>query len=230
MKKVLIISTSLEEQEKLEEVSKVHSPGAFQFQTTGSFGQAPEWWTQHLYDLVIIYLPADPVLQTYFFTKLRKDVPQDQALLLICPAISTAIMQLSQVFKKIKILKTPMSSFELYRGVVDVTTEYVPGKIQAQPRYLTDQEVVVSSDFKPGKIKARMKNMSVSGAFFESEDRDLQLDVDDLIRIQISVPNKKEYVFDAKVVWRKPQKVGYNIGYGVTFVDKDEVYQRLLKD
>ena len=39
----------------------------------------------------------------------------------------------------------------------------------------------------------------------------------------------KQYVFDVRVVWVKPQPNGAT-GYGCTFVDKDEVYNNLLKN
>ena len=88
MKRVLIISTSLEEQNKIQEVAQYHNPGALQVETTGSFGQDITFWTTKAHDVLILHIPEDDLLQGYFFTKLRKDVPANQAIIFICTVIS----------------------------------------------------------------------------------------------------------------------------------------------
>lgn len=229
MKRVLIISTSLEEQEKFEGVAQYHNPGAFQIETTASFGQDITYWTTQAPDVLILNMPDDALLQGYFFTKLRKDVPAHQPMIILCSAISSALMQLSMEFTKIRMLKTPVEGFALYRAVNDLVQDFKPGQRQAHPRYLTDQTIEVHSDFFDGRIKAVMKNLSLSGAYFESQDQTFELKTGDFVKLSILIGKpSKQYVFDVRVVWSKAQDSGAT-GFGVTFVDKEEVYNHLLK-
>lgn len=229
MKKVLIISTSYDEQKMIEEVASQQQSVSFQIETTGSFGQKPEWWAQQAPDVVLIKLPSDEFLQNFFFAKLKTDIPKTVSLLFICDSISAALMQMTTLFQKVRILKSPIESFDLFRALNELLADYEPGRQQASPRYMTNQAIIVSSDFKTGKLDALMKNLSISGAFFESKDNSMGLANGDLIRIQIIIPGMKEYVFDAKIVWVRANQPGQANGFGCTFIDKNEVYNNLLK-
>ncbi len=230
MKRVLIISTSLDEQHKIEEVAQFHNPGGLAVETTASFAQDITYWTTQAPDVLILELPEDDVLQAYFFTKLKKDVQASQPLIVLCKVISAPLMQLSNYFSKIRMLKTPVDGFALYRTLTDLTQEYKPGQQQAHPRYLTDQQIEVHSDFHNGHLKASMKNLSFSGAYFETEDKTFQVKTGDFLKLSIMMgPASKQYVFDVRVVWSKVQESGAT-GYGVTFVDKEDVYNHLLKN
>lgn len=230
MKRILIISTSYDEQTKIEEVAQYHNPGGLVLETTASFAQDITFWTTQAPDVLILHLPDDDLVQGYFFTKLRKDVPTTQPIVFLCSSISSPIMQLSQQYSKVRMLKTPVDGFALYRAANDLLLKFKEGQRQVHPRYLTDQLVEISSDHKPGTLRGQMKNLSLSGAYFESEGVDLVLESGDLVKMSILIgePNK-QYVFDVRIVWAKPQQSGAT-GYGVTFVDKEEVYNNLLKN
>jgi len=213
----------------IEEVMAQHQPETYQLETTGSFGQKPEWWAQNAPDALVIKLPADDFLQGFFFSKLKSDVPKAVSLLFICETVSAGLMQMTTHFQKVRIMKSPVEAFDLYRSLGDLLADYHPGKQQASPRYMTNQSIIVSSDSKKGQLEAKMGNLSISGAFFEVNQNTMGLANGDLIRIQIVIPGLKEYVFDAKIVWVRGNQPDQPQGFGCTFVDKDEVYENLLK-
>ncbi|MFN7728780.1 MAG: PilZ domain-containing protein [Bdellovibrio sp.] len=231
MKKVLFITPSSQEQEMVEEVARNHEQGLdFEFQSTASFGQTAGWWSQLRIDLLIISLPEDALLQAAFFSKLRKDVPHSLPLILISPDISQTVLQLTSIFSKVRILKPPLDGFMLYRSILDITTTWEAGKQQIHPRYLTEQPILISLKNGGAPVAGYMKNMSVGGAFFESEDKTLQLKPTDEIKIEIRLMAAEpvKFEFNARIVWVKDidQKKS---GYGCTFLDVDEVYERLMK-
>jgi hypothetical protein len=228
---VLIISPSSEEQEMIEEVAQHHNPGGLSVEATASFGQDSNWWIENKPDVLIVNLPEDELLQEYYFTKLHRDIPRTQSMLFLCSRISSSLMQMSLNFAKVRMIKTPVESFSLYRALIDLMRDFEPGQQQSHPRYLTDQEIEVLSDFREGKLSAKMKNLSMSGAYFEATTQSLELAPGDFIRLSVAVGQpKKQYIFDAKVVWMKPQSTSGLIGYGVTFINKEEVYNNLLKN
>lgn len=230
MKRILIISTSLDEEKKIQEAAQIHNPGAFKVETTASFSQDVNFWQTQAPDVLVLQIPQDPLLQGYFFTKLRKDVPTKQPMIVLCSMISAALMQLSTEYSKVRIFKTPVDGFSLHRALSDILQSFQSGKEATHPRYLTDLSVDVHSDFHDGMMKAHMKNLSLSGAYFETLDRDFPLAQGDLAKISILVGEPaKHYVFDFRVVWEKAIDNGQR-GFGVTFVNKEEVYNQLLKN
>jgi hypothetical protein len=231
LKKVLFVTPSSKEQELVEEVARNHEQGSdFVFQSTASFGQTAEWWSQLKIDLLIMSLPEDELLQAAFFSKLRKDVPRTLPLILISPVISQTVLQLTSIFNKVRILKTPLNGFMLYRSILDITATWEPGKQQIHPRYMTEQPILISLKSGGSQVGGVMKNMSVGGAFFESEDKTLRLKPTDEIKIEIPVTGAApaKYEFDARIVWIKDIDEKKS-GYGCTFSDLDEVYERLMK-
>lgn len=236
MKRILIISTSVAEQELLQEVGTGENLSGLTIETTGSFGQDSNWWAQNAPDLLILSLPADEETQVYFLNKLKKDVPRTVPILFLCEKISAQMLQISRFFNRIRMVKTPIDGFHLHRAALDTITDFGPGKQQSQPRYLTNQAVLIFSDLKSGKLKGFMKNLSVSGAYVETHDKSLRLTGNDLVRLSIALSLDKEYVLDAKVIWHKkivnaskPTEVDL-FGIGLAFVNKNEVYETLLKN
>ena len=96
----------------IEEVARHHSvqpnsPEAFQIETTASFGQDAFWWASQAPDLLVLSLPSEPLLQNYFFAKLRKVVPKSQSMILISAAITQDLIQISSEFARVRMLKSP---------------------------------------------------------------------------------------------------------------------------
>lgn len=229
MKRILLIANSFDEQEKLEDIVYHHSPGDFAFETTASFGQDAAYWLSQPPDVVVIDLPNDDALQVFYLNKLRAVVPKTQRIIILCPNVSAALMKLSQEFQRIRLMKAPVDSFMLYRAILDFTKTYEPGKQQVHPRYLTDQKVEVTSDLKQGRTDGRMKNLSLSGAYFEATGLGFEMSPKDFIKLSIFAPTSaKFFVFDAKVVWSKALPEG-GFGFGVMFTNSEDVYNNLLK-
>jgi hypothetical protein len=218
----------MDEQKMIEEVAFHHNPGRFQVESTASFAQGPEFWKSKA-DVLVINLPEDALLQGYFFTKLKADVPRAQPLILLCSQISAPLMQLSQIFSKVRMLKTPVLGFNLYKCAIDLLQEYEPGQTQVHPRYATNQEVVLKKMDGEPALNAVMKNLSISGAYLESQNLSAEVKAGDMLKIEVELGEaKKGYVFDVKVVWLKPIDENTR-SLGVTFVERDEIYNSLLK-
>jgi Tfp pilus assembly protein PilZ len=218
----------MEEQKMVEEVAFQHNPGRFQIDSTASFAQGPDFWKSKA-DVLIINLPEDDLLQGYFFQKLKADVPRTQPLILLCAVISAPLMKLSQQFSRVRMLKTPVVGFNLYKCAIDLLQDYEPGQTQIHPRYATDQPVALKTIDGSAAMKAVMKNLSISGAYLESNDQSFEIKTGDMLKIEVLLgDSKKEYAFDVKVVWLKPLD-GETRGFGVTFVETDDIYNSLLK-
>lgn len=229
MKRVLIVSTSFDEQKKIEEVAQYHNPGGLSVETTGSFAQDITYWTMQPPDVLVLNLPDDPLLQGYFFTKLRKDVPAQQPIVFLCSAISQSLMQLSMHYSKIRMLKLPVEAMALYKAVTDLMIDFNSGGRKVHPRYLTDQVAEIYSEFNEHRYQGVIKNMSLSGAYFEVADDTILINAGDFIKLSVSVGEPlKSHVLDVRVVWSKKQESGAT-GFGVTFVNKEDVYNHLLK-
>lgn len=230
MKKVLIISTSYDEKKQLQEVVRMHDPGSFEFEATASFGQEASFWSGRPPAVLILHLPDDENLQPYFIDKIKRDLPRFLPIIFLSPRISQILMQLSYSHSKLRFFKMPMDPVAVYRALIDLTKVYKEGERQIHPRYQTHQPVEVSSDFLDGRIPAIMKNLSVSGAYFETDSEEISFNSQDLARISVYLgESARQYVFDVRVIWSKKHENGL-IGYGVTFIDKEEVYNSLLKN
>lgn len=229
MKRVLFISPDLIEQSAVQEAARTHEGGpVFDIQTTASFGQEASWWAANPVDLLVLKLPDDEPLQAYFFVKLKADVPKSLPLVLLTKAVSQSLLQLSPHFAKVRIVKTPVSGFYLFRTMLDITTDWEPGKRQIHPRYVTEQPIRVSQIGNLEKTASIMRNLSVGGAYIEIPPKSAVYRSNDMIKIEISLPQGNFYEFDAKVVWAKVKEDGTH-GYGCTFVDAAEIYENLLK-
>ncbi len=230
MKRVLIISTSYDEKKQIEEVIRVQDPGSFELEVTASFGQEPSFWTLRPPQILVLNLPEDEELQGYFIKKIKKDLPKDLPIVVLCNGISSALMQLSQNFSKLRFFKLPLDAYAVFRSLIDLTTEYKKGQTQIHPRYQTDQAVQILSEFFEGQITAIMKNLSKSGAYLESDPGVFSISPGDIVKVAIeTTSSKKQYIFDVKIVWSK-QRTDGTLGYGVTFVNREEVYNSLLKN
>lgn len=227
MIKVLIVSTSFDEQQHLEEVASQHSSGRFVFETTSSFSQDPEFLLMAI-DVLALSLPPEADLQEAYFTKIKRDISADKPMLFLCEKMSPELIRMSQTWKKLRLIKTPIDPDSLFRALVDITTDYPSGQQQVHPRYLTDLNIEVISDIKSVRQKARMKNLSIGGAYFEVTDTNSGFQTGDLVRLSISLSESRSYEFDAKIVWNRPAPENAAIGYGCTFLNKEQVYDALL--
>lgn len=212
----------------IEQINEHHSPGAYQIETSASFAQEAGWWAVNNIDLLILNLPEDEELQSHFIRRLKNDVPKALPIIFLCNNISSQLMQVAASFAKTRTIKAPVDNYFLYRAVVEILTDYGT-KQQIHPRYLVDQPAIVTRQGKDGQLMAQIKNLSMSGAYFEAKDASMKISVDDVIKIMVNVDAGGEYAFDAKVVWVKPNVDAGATGYGVAFLDETEMLNALLK-
>jgi hypothetical protein len=223
---VLIISTDLQDQTELLSIAQNHQEGGgFEFETTVSFGQEPSWWQDAKIGLLILDLPEENDLNEAFLRKLKNEVPRELPLIVVSSVVSDTLLELSQIFKKMRILKKPFQAALVYRAVLDTTAEWAPGRRQTQPRHSNYQTVLVSHKGAGQRGEALLRNLSVGGAYFEMEKNDLFLKPTDEITIEIELSGVSKYVFQARIIWSRPLSEG-GVGYGCTFLDMDEAFQK----
>ena len=230
MKKILIIGISLDEQ-KIIEANKPSQMGPISVETTASFGQPAIFWKTTPPSLLVVHLPQDQKLEAFFYKKIKTDLPPELPILFLTETISTALMQVANMMRKVRIMKTPIEEATLAKYLKELLLDF--SSHQAAVRYPTDQPVVIRSVFKGGSLKGVIKNLSKSGAYIETALESVKLDVEDVVVIEVKVDDAKTsepkiYNFDAKVVWRKSASAT-SIGYGVTFLDKEDMLSSILK-
>jgi hypothetical protein len=231
LKRVLIVSTSFDEQNMLESVMKFHDPGSFAVDTTASFGQEESFWLEEAPDLLVVKLPDEELMEQYFHAKLQKDVPKSQPILFLSRNISSSLMQLSLTFQKIRLLKIPTDAMTLFKTIQDALRPFQKGKQQAHPRFMTDHNTELEIRPSGDKIAATMKNLSLSGAYFEADLPENSLKKSDILKVKIEIGDpKKFYFFDAKIIWIKLQRSPNTFGFGVNFIDTDESIDSILKN
>ncbi len=231
MKLILIISTGFDEQTLVEEVIQVRGLGnQYMLTTTASFGQEVEWWIANSPQVLVVVLPEDPTLQGFFFRKLSADIPKDLPVIFTCRGINQQLMQLSTSFNKVKILKSPYSGDDMFRAIVDITTEREAGQQQMHQRYDVIQDVKVEVLGIEGVFDMRVKNISLGGAYVEFYQEDLKIVAGDQLKISIILGDlKKEYDFISRVVWSKPLQAGKGFALGVNFVNRQQELMKLIK-
>lgn len=219
----------------LQEVYQNYGSGDLKFETTASFGQDLMWWTQHQLQALMIVLPDDE-LREHYFTKLKTEIPRSMRILFLCPTIGAGLMQVSRLFDRVRILKTPVHAFFLFRNLMDLIAEYPPDKSQRSPRYITDQTVFIAHEKNQRRLKAHMRNLSMSGMYFEIQEVVASLQNGDLITAEIDIQGVRTHHFHAKIVWCKrvteagrPESDEHDrFGYGCTFLNREQVFDTLL--
>ncbi|MBX3018320.1 MAG: PilZ domain-containing protein [Bdellovibrionaceae bacterium] len=233
--RVVLVDTSYEHQQRLEDVNEAHTSGQYTFETTASFAHDAAFWAA--VDVLVLHVPDEPMIQGAFLEKLKAQVGPKTRVIIMAPQMNPALIAVSHQFPKVRLMKLPVTGYALYRALVDITTDYPRGQQQVHPRFLTDLAVEVVSDLKSVKSPARVKNLSISGAYFETvETTEAQavFVVGDLVRMAIALPTgaaggvPKAYQFDARIVWQRPLEDGQGIGYGCAFLNKEQVYDELL--
>lgn len=231
MKKILLISANLSLQNAIEEEARKNNLVGVSLVTTDVFDQERSWWEANAPDLLVINFPADEVKQARYIMKIKKDIPNNLPLLLLSHSMSPDLIRLTMNFLRVRVIKSPFLPFAVLTAVKNLIETYEEGKQQAHPRYLTNQiiEVVKSED--EGKIKGKMKNLSLSGAYFESRDEHAEINPGDFAKMSIMIGEPlKYYSFDIRVVWKKPVTGSDITGYGVTFVNQEDFFNSLLKN
>lgn len=232
MKNLLIIGSTTDEYDMLEKEMKARSITDIKINSTASFGQDINWWVQNKVDLVILNLPADIELQNFFLIKLKSgDVPKDIPFVILAYFLDSKILDLSSHFLALRILKSPVDGGTLFTTVNDLLTYREPDKTQGHPRFLTNEKVTVNFVSTLTDVEMTMKNLSKTGAYFETAKKLPQINGGDGITVTFhSSGTDKLHVLEAQIVWFKKISDSSSVtGMGVSFVSKNDLYNDLLK-
>lgn len=102
---------------------------------------------------------------------------------------------------------------------------------QMLQRYPTNQRVVVESLQEGMVIDSSMYNLSKGGAYCEFDPTDeTQVSIGDLVKISVPLSDlSKSHALNAKVVWTtKKGRYSGRHGFGLKFINNEEVYRALL--
>lgn len=226
MKKILIIGVSFDEQKMIERLDPSSGLGPLKVQTTASFGQPKIFWTQNPPDILVLRMPVDNSLETFYFKKIKNDLPPELPMLFISDNISSALMQMANFLKKVRILKTPLDEGGLQKTLQELLVNYPAQQIAT--RFPTEQPAIIRSELRPGEMSGVIRNLSATGAYIEVEENSLGLELHEIFTVQIEVAESKNYSFDCKVMWTKKTHEGL-IGFGVAFINKEELLGSVIK-
>lgn len=94
-------------------------------------------------------------------------------------------------------------------------------------RFTTDEWANLEVYGSGHNSRAKLKNLSRSGAYLEFRDLQLVVEEGDLLRITVHLGALgKSRRLSAEVVWLKKPAAGFS-GIGVSFLKPEEVYQKL---
>lgn len=91
-------------------------------------------------------------------------------------------------------------------------------------RYSTLETVQMEVYGRIGTIVAKMKNLSITGAYFELSGGEYTPQAGDFLHVIANLNSVgKSHAFDAEVVWNK------GVGFGVNFIKKDQLLDKMLQ-
>ena len=107
-----------------------------------------------------------------------------------------------------------------------MSTENMPSAAQPSQRYQTAETayVEVVGQIGMGKMIAKLKNLSLTGAFFELAKGDYMPKKGDILYTTIHLANVgKTHKLNAEVVWNQ------GLGFGVSFMSRDKLIDKMYK-
>jgi FixJ family two-component response regulator len=176
-------------------------------------------------------MPSDELGQQFMFAKLHSEIPKQLPILFLTETMTAELMHLSMQFQKVRFLKVPTDPLALYENVQDSLRTYRKGKQQLHPRFQTSTPASVEVLSTGIKLQALMKNLSMTGAYFEADVKEHRLKISDKVKIKIETGEPaKVYFFEGKIVWTKLQKPPYFFGFGVVFFEREKSIEDVFKD
>jgi Tfp pilus assembly protein PilZ len=150
-------------------------------------------------------------------------------ILVLAENIDARVMRNSVQNEKIHFLEKP---FE-YKALKGLTLKLMQSRNLPQQmfrRFKTNQPLKIESYSTGEHIESSMFNLSVGGAYFETEKKPTAA-VGDLVKMQVNLNDvEKSHMMNARIVWttRKGSYSG-GFGVGVKFVRNEEIYKQLLE-
>ncbi|MGE0634067.1 MAG: PilZ domain-containing protein [Pseudobdellovibrionaceae bacterium] len=225
---VLIVSSTYNDQTMLEQAASEDPAGhKYTFTSTASFGQETEWWIENQPDLLVISLPPEVDLQQLFIDRMQEVLPSDIRLMIVTPEVTPSLLKLSNKFSDLRMLKGPVAGPSFFKAIHDFITYANPTARQRHQRHTVHINCRVQSLGAEGDaITGVAKNISIGGAYIESDSRS-NLSAEDRVNVTFFLGEMaKEYQLEARIVWTKPH--GNGMAMGVNFIVKQDLYETLL--
>jgi Tfp pilus assembly protein PilZ len=151
-----------------------------------------------------------------------------QGLLVVSSKIEPVAMQTSMKVDRAHFAEKPLELKDLNGLVVKlIKAKHLPQ--QQFKRFRTNQRLNVESYSTGEVLESSMFNLSVGGAYFESQNK-CSASVGDLLKMSVNLKDvHTNHLMNARVIWTT-SKGHYSGGYGVgvKFVKNEEVYRQLL--
>lgn len=178
---------------------------------------------------LFVYVTPDFSEKDFRFVSEVKNKYFDRGLLVLTEKLSFKEFHTHKNRKGIHMLEKPFSKDDLL-GLAERLVKDPFSKQQKFRRYRTRQNSTVESLITGKSSESTMTNLSIGGAFFETDGVDYY-NIDDLLRLRISLTDvSRQHNLIGKVVWRtiQHQKSG-RAGIGIEFVKKGEFYNQLIR-
>lgn len=150
-------------------------------------------------------------------------------ILILANTIDMNVMKGSVKNDKIHFLQKPYE-FKALKGLTLKLIQSRNLPQQMYKRFKTNQPMNIESYSTGEQISSSMFNLSVGGAYFETEKKPTA-SVGDLVKMQVNLNDvDKSHMMSARIIWTT-KKGAYSGGYGVgvKFVRNEEIYKQLLE-
>ena len=152
------------------------------------------------------------------------------SVLFVCENVTTIDLEVMKKDSKPHFLNSNYDDKTLI-GVVKklLRTSTIPQQMNV--RHHTNQMVYVETIQEGTGLDSSMYNLSKGGAYCEFDPLDeVKLSVGDLVRLSVPLSDiSKNHALNAKVVWTtKKGRYSGRQGFGLKFINNDEVYRSLL--
>jgi Tfp pilus assembly protein PilZ len=199
-----------------------------QVQTTRSAASSKSFLAHESVSLFVMVAPEITERDLRFLSEVKSKY-YERGLMVLTEALRAQDPNLSKNRQGIHILEKPFSKEDVL-GLAERLVKDPFSKQQKFKRFRTRQTSHIESLTTGRKSPSTMLNLSMGGAFFETDNVDFY-NVNDLLRLRVSLADlSREHNLIGKVVWRtiQHQKSG-RAGVGVEFVRKGELYQHLMR-
>ena len=142
---------------------------------------------------------------------------------------SEETIKLAEKYKKYYVLGRPF----LPRDLLGISFKMAHGEMPAQQlcrRYSTNQPTELQVVGEIENFKARITNLSLSGAKIFFDEQSLTWSEGDLVKLDIALDKvHRQHSVHAKVVWVDREQANHN-EIGVEFIPTEDVYSHLLSN
>ncbi len=226
MQKILLQSDSLEDVIKMRDFFESRLPYAADI--SGSKRETEEYLNSfpvHLF----VWETAYYGVEASSWVKELRGLGFIHPILILASTADKNVMKGSVKSDKVHFLQRPYE-FKALKGLAVKLIQSRNLPQQMYKRFKTNQPLNVETYSTGEQIESSMFNLSVGGAYFETEKKPVA-SVGDLLKMQVNLNDvEKSHMMSARIVWTT-KKGSYSGGYGVgvKFVRNEEIYKQLLE-